>query len=409
MPLYAYKATDPSGKITKGTTEAVDEKGVAVFLQAKGLIPIQISTAGKTPGKFNRILSQDPLLFLSRIKTKDVLMFTQDLSTLLAAGLPVDRALSILVNVTENDKFREVVHDVLKSIQGGSDLSTALAKYPKVFTKFYVNMIRAGEAGGVQDAVLERLGGFLEMTQELKDHIRSALVYPAFLVSVSGISIIILMIYVIPRFSQIFADMGDAIPLSTRLLLVCSELFTNYWWGVLLVIFTGVTAVWRYAGTEAGRLKVDSWSVRLPVIGDLVKSIEVGRFARTLGTLVTSGVPILQALELVKDVLSNRVIAGAIGIVHDRVKEGEKLSRPLADSGVFPPLAIQIITVGEETGKMSEMLFRVADNYEKNVRNMVSRFISLLEPALILVMGVVVGFIVISMLMGIFSVNDMPF
>ncbi|MCP4107688.1 MAG: type II secretion system protein GspF [Desulfobacteraceae bacterium] len=409
MSLYTYKATDISGKIVKGTLEAPDEKGAAGRLQDMGYIPIKISQAGKDQGKLSYDISKGLVSLLSRVSNKDVMLFTQDISALLKAGLPVDRALSILIEVTEKEKFKEIIRNILKSVQGGSYLSDAMAKHPAAFSDFYVNMIRAGEAGGVLEAVLERLGIFLETAQELKDYIKSALVYPVFLVAVSGISIIILMTFVIPKFSVIFSDMGHNIPWNTRFLLGLSEVLRNYWWaGIGGIVFCYILFR-QYSNTPSGRLRLDTYKMNSPIIGELVKKIEVARFSRTLGTLVKSGVPILQAISLVSEIIGNKVIAGSMKKIHEKVKEGERLSKPLNDTGLFPSLAVQMITVGEETGRLDEMLLRVAENYEKVVRNLVKRLISLLEPAMILAMGLVVGFIVISMLMAIFSMNEMPF
>ncbi len=409
MSEYAYKATDRSGKVVKGILDAGDEKSVASELHEMGYIPIRIRTAEKKAGKLGYNFSDSLLSIFNRVSTKDVLLFTQDLSSLLEAGLPIDRSLSILIDVAEKEKFKEIIRDVLKNVQGGSYLSDALAKYPRIFSKFYVNMVRAGEAGGVLEDVLDRLGEFLENSQDLKEYLQSALVYPLFLVFVGGISIIILMTFVIPKFSIIFSDLGQSIPASTRLLLGLSEIFRHYWWVVIAVAAAICFFLRRYAKTVKGRLKIDYYKINLPVAGELVKKIEVARFARTLGTLTRSGVPILEAITLVKGIIGNRVVAGTMGKIHERVKEGDRLSKPLSEVGIFPSLAIQMIIVGEETGRLDEMLLKVADNYEKVVRNMVKRFISFLEPAMILVMGLVVGFIVISMLMAIFSMNEMPF
>jgi type II secretion system protein F len=409
MSTYSYKATDPAGKLVTGTLEATEEKEAVADLQSMRYIPIRISLM-----KSNRIgpdidLSKSVASFFNRVSTKDVVVFTQDLSTLLEAGVPVDRALTILIDVAEKERFKDVIRDVLKNIQGGSYLSNALAKYPRVFSSFYVSMVRAGEAGGVLDDVLKRLGAFLESSQEFKDYIKSTMVYPIFLVFVGGISIIILLTFVIPKFSIIFSDMRQAIPLSTRILLGLSATLKTYW----PVILGGLGVIYflmrRYFETPAGSLKLDQYKLHFPVVGELVKKIEVARFARTLGTLAQSGVPILQALSLVKDIIGNRVIAGTLGNVYGRVKEGERLSRPLGEIDLFPSLAIQMITVGEETGRLGEMLLRVAENYEKAARDTVRRLVGFLEPAMILCMGVVVGFIVISMMMAIFSINEMPF
>lgn len=409
MATYSYKATDTSGKIVKGFMDASKEKGVVDNLREMNYIPIRIRSSRGEGKRLDRDLTKDILSIFKRVSARDVVIFTEDLSSLLDAGLPVDKALSILIDAAEKDKVKDIIRDVLKNVQGGSYLSDALAKHPKAFSTFYVNMVRAGETGGVLEAVLERLGLFLESSQDLKDYIKSAMVYPLFLVFVGGISIIILLTFVLPKFSIIFSDMGQAIPLSTRFLLSFSEIIKSYWW--LLIGGTGgvIYFIRCYISQPSGRLKLDQYKISFPVLGDLIKKIEVARFARTLGTLTKSGVPILQALRLVKDIIGNQIIARSMETVYDRVKEGEKLSKPLSETGTFPSLAIQMIMVGEETGRLDVMLLRVAENYEKMVRSMVKKFISLLEPAMILIMGLVVGFIVISMLMAIFSMNEMPF
>lgn len=409
MPFFTYKAADPSGKVVKHSMEATDEKQVVAKLQDMGCIPIRIHAAGRHKTGFDITWPTKIRFCFKRVSTRDVMQFTQDLAALLEAGLPLDRTLSILTDVVENDNFSEMIGDILKSVQAGSDFSDALGRYPRVFSDFYVNMIRAGEAGGVLGAVLERLSIFLQSSQELKEYITSALVYPLFLVGVGGLSIIVLMTFVIPKFSIIFADMGQAVPASTRFLLAISALLRAYWWilaglgPALYLLFV------RYVRTPAGRVSFDRFKLRLPLMGELIKKIEVARFSRTLGTMIKSGVPILDALLLVKDIIGNQIIAESLMGIHERVKKGEKLSQPMSNSNIFPSLAVQMITVGEETGRLDEMLLRVADNYEKVVRNIVKRLISFMEPAMILLMGLVVGFIVISMLMAVFSMNDMPF
>jgi type II secretion system protein F len=409
MTTYSYKASDSSGKIVTGVLEADEEKKVVAELQTLGLIPIRIAPAKGNGKRLGSNVSAQFLSLFNGVSSKDVMVFTQDLATLLEAGLPVDRALSLLIESAVKERFKMVLNDILKTVQGGGYLSDALAKHPRAFTSFYVSMVRAGEAGGVLEAVLSRLGEFLESAQELKDYIKSAMVYPVFLVGVGGVSIIILLTFVIPKFSIIFSDMGQAIPLSTQFLLGISQVLQSYWWAILIVLGAGYFFIRKYLKTPAGRLKFDRKKMKFPVVGDLIKKIEVARFARTLGTLTKSGVPILQALMLVKDILENKVVSAAMENVYARVKEGDRLSKPLRDTGIFPPLAIQMITVGEETGRLDRMLLRVAESYEKMVRNTVKRLISLLEPAMILFMGLVVGFVVVSMLMAVFSMNEMPF
>lgn len=409
MPLFIYKATDSTGKVTKSTVEAVDEPGAVARIQEMGLIPIRLSAAGSQRPSTGGMLANPFGGLRNRITGKDLMLFTQDLTTLLEAGLPIDRSLSILMRVVENKNLHHLIGEILKTIQGGSGLSDALARFPKTFSNFYVNMVRAGEAGGVLEDVLHRLGIYLESTQELREYVKSALVYPIFLVFVSGLSIIVLMTYVIPKFAVIFSDMGGQIPWSSRLLLASSDFLRGYWWlllgGVIAVLFLYD----RYRRTPSGRMTIDQLKLKVPVYRSFVKTTEAARFARTLGTLIRSGVPIVQGLELVSHILGNQVVAMSMSQVILSVKQGDRLAKPLEATDVFPALAIQMIVVGEETGRLEEMLLRVADNYEKILRNTVKRFISLLEPAMILAMALVVGFIVISMLMAIFSMNELPF
>ncbi|MBW2369386.1 MAG: type II secretion system F family protein [Deltaproteobacteria bacterium] len=408
MTQYAYKATDPNGKIVQATVEAPDEAAAAALVQNMGYIPIRVKPAGGKATGLNVDVGQVFGAVFHRIDGKDLLLFTQDFATLLEAGIPVDRAMSILIGSTENLRFKKILNDILSIVQGGGYLSDALAKYPRIFSKFYVNMIRAGEAGGVLHSVMKRLGVFLESSQDLKDYIRSAMIYPTFLVFVGGISIIILMTYIIPRFSTIFSDLGSTIPLSTKILLGLSDLLRNYWWVILIVLCGIFEGVRRFRNTTAGRRKIDRLKLNIPIMKDFVQKLEVSRFARTLGTLLKSGVPILQAIDLVKDIISNTVISDALTTVYNRVKEGDRLSLPLENTGYFPSMAIQMITVGEETGRLEEMLLRIADNYEKTLKSLTKKLVGLLEPAMILFMGVVVAFIVISILMAVFSMNEIP-
>lgn len=409
MALYTYKAANPSGKAVSGSLEAGEEKEVVAKLQSMGYIPIRIDRARGGASRFNVDLSKDISGFFERVTSRDLMLFTQDLHALLEAGLAVDKALSILINVAEKQKVRDLMGGILKSVEGGNSLSEALARYPNIFSPLYINMVRAGETGGVLPAVLERLGEFMESSQDLRDYIKSAMVYPLFLVVVGGVSIIIMLTFVIPQFSTIFSDMGQAIPASTRVLLGISHGLRAYWWLILLGLLGLGVALRKYVRTPKGRYRKDAYALRLPMVGRLVRSVEVARFSRTLGTLIRSGVPILQALHLVRQIVSNRLIADSLQTVYSRVQEGDTLSAPLNQEAIFPPLAVQMISVGEETGKLDRMLLKVADNYEKTVRNMVKRLVNLLEPAMILIMGLVVGFIVISMLLAVFSMNELPF
>ena len=409
MTLFSYKATDASGKIVTGTVDADMEGEVVAQIQAKGYIPIRILPCTSKISKFGVERLTDIFSFLKNPSGKDVMIFTQDLSGLLTAGLPMDKALSILIDVMENDRLKTCLNEVLKNIKSGSRLSDALGEYPDIFSGIYVNMVMAGESGGVLALVLQRLGIFLENSQDLKDYIKSSLVYPVFLMIIGGLSIIILLTVVIPKFSIIFSDLGQAVPFSTMLLLRLSDFVSKYW--ILMVGLICVLYIYskQYIKTAKGRMKIDNFKIRAPFLGALLAKIEVSRFVRTLSTLLKSGVPILQALVLAKGVIGNRVVLNDMDKVIERVKKGDRISWSIKEVEDFPDMVSQMITVGEETGRMDEMLQRIADNYEKKIKNIVKSYVSLFEPVMILAMGIVVGAIVISMLMAIFSMNDLPF
>jgi type II secretion system protein F len=401
---FTYKATDIAGKIFEGAMEGKDERSVAESLQKLGYLPIRIS-ATQEKGEFKFSLGS----YFERISLKDLMLFTQELSTLIEAGLPLDRSLQILSELTEKRRFRDVVRDLLKQIEAGRSFSEALSSYPDIFPKLYVNMTKAGEVGGILNLILARLGKYLQTTKETKEYLISILVYPAFLTFACGMSVVILMTFVIPRFAKVFADMGQAIPLPTQILLTVSQGVKDYWWAMVW----GVLVLWfgfrSYIKEGEGKVRWDQFKLGLAVIGNLVRQSEVARFSRTLGTLIQSGVPILQALQIVKETMGNEIIARSIGEVHAGVKRGGGISKSLQGLGVFPPLAVHMITVGEETGRLDEMLIKVAENYEASLQNALKRFISLLEPVIIMLMACLVGFIVISMLLAIFSINEIPF
>jgi general secretion pathway protein F len=409
MTQFSYKATDQNGKIVTGTQDASDEKGLVASLQAQGYIPLRITSTAGVSSRLSLRWEKPSFSFLKKVSDKDILHFTEDLATLLSSGLTLDRSLQILRDASDKQALKSVLSELLKAVQKGSSLSESLADHPREFSQFYLNMIKAGEAGGFLDLILERLSIYFRDIRELKDYMVSAMIYPLFLLCISGISIIVILTYVIPKFAVIFADLGQAIPLSTQLLLSAAAFFRRY---LLLLVFIFAAVVFLYrriSKTDSGRYRIDAFFRRLPVVGVFIQELETARFARTLGTLLKSGVPILGSLTLVQGVIRNRVIAQSLDFIRERVREGDALSRPLADGDIFPQLATQMITVGEETGRLDEMLFKIGDIYEKKVKNFIKKGMSLMEPVMILTMGIIVGFIVISMLMAIFSMNDMPF
>lgn len=397
MAVFSYRATTVDGTIVEGVIEAADEGDAAGRLKNSGVIPLKIGASKGGTGK----------RFLARSAKGDVLSFTTELSELLSAGLPLDRSLNILSEIMESKEMKNIVKSVLRAIREGGSFSDALQKHPKVFPRLYVNMIRAGEAGGVLDVVLDKLNEFLESAKELKDLVFSAMIYPTILLLTGGISIVVLLTFVLPKFATIFSEMGTALPASTQVVIAISKAITSYWWTVPIMAIIGWITFRNYIKSEAGRYKWDSFKLKL--MGDVVRKLETARFTRTLGTLLKSGVPLLQALSNSKDVISNRVIAAGIDTVSKGAKEGKGIAVPLSSANIFPPLALSMIKVGEETGQLDTMLLKVAATYEKSLKVAIKRFVSFIEPAMILGMGLLIGFIVVSMLMAIFSISNLPF
>jgi len=405
---FQYRAVDQQGKVVEGTIEAGEVPAVVARLHDRGLIPIAVASGeGARPRAGGVALPVLPAFGRKRVKGRDLLIMTQELNALVSSGLPLDRSLATLAELADNPELRRILEEVLHAVQGGKSLAEALGQH-RVFPPLYVNMIRAGEIGGFLELVLQRLSEYLERGQQLRDEVRAALTYPALLTCAMGVSIMVLLVYVLPKFTVLFSEMGRAVPLQARLLIGLSDLIRGYWWaglGAVGLIAGGV----RYSiRTPRGRYSWDQWKLRLMLVGPLLRKMEVASLARTLGTLLKSGVPMLQALGIVKEVAGNQVIARSLGEVEVGVREGAGVADPLARSGVFPPLAVQMIAVGEETGKLDELLIRVADHFDREVRVQIQQFTRLLEPVLILIMGLGVGTIVISMLSAIFSVNDLP-
>lgn len=404
MPEFFYKAATPSGKTIEGFLEGKDEKTILQNLHEQGYIPIRILSRQKTSEKWRL-----PFFLSRRGGVSNLLALTQELATLISAGLPLDRSLDILSSLMEDKKMQDVIKDLLSRIRGGNSLGEALAYHPRVFPSLFINMVKAGEAGGFLETIFHRLVQYLQRIKEIKEYLISILIYPVILTTVSAVSIIILITFVIPRFSRIFADLGQTIPLPTQIVITGSQYFQNYWWaglGMVILIYLGLKA---YIQGEERRWRWDRFKLTWPVFGPLMKKIEVARFSRTMSTLLQSGVPILSALVLVREISQNLAIAKAIDHIYERLREGKGMARALKEVAVFPPLAVHMIEVGEETGKLEEMLNKVANSYEESIQNTTKRLVSLLEPLIILIMGVIIGFIVISMLLAVFSLQEIPF
>lgn len=404
MPVFTYKAAGKGGKIVTGQMEMADRRMVIASLQQSELMPIRIEEERLEKGVAEYMTGR-----FSRVKTKDIIFFTQQLSMLLNSGIQLDRSLTILQEMIEKKKLRDIITNLQNNIHGGDSFADALAKHPKIFSKLYINMVRAGETSGALDRVIKRLAEFIDNAQKLRDEVVTALYYPVFILFVAIGSVALLLMFVVPRFASMFDEVGVALPLSTQILLSLSYFLGSYWWALLLGI-AGLSLLLNYfVRTEEGRYLWDGWKLKIPLLGKLTQKIEVSRFCRTLGTLISSGVPILHGIMIVKEIIGNEVISRSLLKIHGGLKEGEGISGPLKESGHFPPLATHMIAIGEETGQLDVMLGRVAENFDDDVRVSIKRLIGLLEPAMILIMALVVGFIVISMLLAIFSINEMPF
>lgn len=404
MPLYRYKAVTPSGETQEGDMEGAAQSVVVERLQGMGLIPIRVEEGvakavdqAKGASLFRR----------NRISQDDVAVFTQEIATLLKAGLPLDRCLEILIGLSANEAVRELMLQLREDVRGGAALSAAMEARQGVFTRFYLNMIRAGEAGGALDVVLQRLTEFMERSRELRDTVKSALIYPVILVGVSLLSVAILLMWVVPQFSQMFEDSGKALPLPTQIVIAAGDGIRNYWWLMAMVAVGAYLWFMRQLREPATRYRWDQRMLNMPLVGDLIGKLEVARFSRTLGTLIGNGVTLLAALSIVKETLNNTVMASALGQVATQLKEGKGLGKPLMETGLFPKLAVHLVMVGEETGKLQDMLIRIADIYDREVQGAVKRMLSLMEPVLILGLGLVIGGIIMSILVAILSVNDL--
>jgi len=407
MAFFQYRAADQAGKVVEGVMEADAERSVVLRLREMGCVPLRIALPSER--SMGAARQQQPLFTKRKISQQQLLQFTRELGALLAAGLPLDRSLSILGGLVEAGEFSKVVSSLVEAVRAGKSLAISMGEHPNVFPKIYVNMIRAGEAGGILEGVLRYLTDYMESTLALKEDIKSALIYPMILAGAAGLSLLVLFVFVIPKFAAIFRDNHNALPWITKVVLGFSQFLAQYGWVTLLVICAAVIGAMFYVRSPEGRSEWDRLSLRAWLVGDLLRKFETARFSRTLAALLKGGVPLLEALGTVQGVIGNRLLARAISQVQVRVREGRGMARPLSESGMFPPLALNMIAVGEETGKLEAMLTEVATYYDQEVKRSTKRMTALLEPALILAMGLIIGVVVISMLLAIFSINDLPF
>jgi type II secretory pathway component PulF len=407
MAAYAYRASTREGRVIEGNMEASGEAAVIAFLRGQGYLPLAVTAgSGSVAGRAFKLDFQLPWNRPRRIKSRDLMVFTRELATLLHAGMPLDRSLASLAALTENPTLKRVVGIILARVQEGRSLSQALGEHAEIFPPLYVNMIRAGEVGGVVETVLERLAEYLEASERTRESIKSAMMYPIILVVVAGGAIALMLTVVLPKFAMIFDDLGSAMPASTRMVMAISDAVLAYWWAILIVGVGVYYGIKRWLATPQGRERYDRFLVDAPVLGDLVRKLQIARFSRTLGTMLKNGVPLIQALEIVRAVVANVIITRALLVVQKDVSEGKGLSGPLEKVGVFPPLALQMVAVGEETGRLDDMLLMVSDHYDDEVTHAVARTMSLMGPGILIVMAVLIGFIVWAMISAVFSINQ---
>ncbi|MGQ9729674.1 MAG: type II secretion system F family protein [Candidatus Zipacnadales bacterium] len=401
MPTFSYIAVDDAGREVVGEVHAEDLQAAINRVRESGNYPMEVQEAASSSPR------RAGFGFLTRISGADRTVLTRQLANLLGAGLTVVRALRVLIDNTDNPRVREILLRVREEVQTGAGLSDTLAKYPALFNDLYVSLVRAGEASGNLEGVLERLADYMEQQSQQWAQIRSAMAYPILLISVGTAAVFFLVTFLIPRFVVIFEGLGQTLPTPTLVVLAVATFLAHYWWGVLGgLMFFFLVARW-YVRTPSGSLVFDTLKIKPPVLGPLSLKISASRFAHTLGTLLRGGVPILEALQTVQGAIGNRMMAQALNEVRDSVREGESIAEPLRRTRAFPSLIVNMIAVGEETGDIDTILTRVAHSYDIEVQNTVRQLVSLLEPMIILVMGVIVGSVIISMLLPIFDLNLM--
>jgi type IV pilus assembly protein PilC len=396
MPdTYAYKVRDRSGNLISGTLVADNEALVLQRLREQGLTPLAVGKQGRG---FNFDLTK------KKVKLKELSIFSRQFATMINAGLPILRALAILSDQTNNKELARVLSECRLDIEQGSSLSAAIQKHPKVFNNLFVSMVKSGETGGSLDSVLLRLADMIENEVKLRGKIKSAMTYPIAVVALVSLILSGMLLFVVPQFKSIYTQLGGSLPLPTRVLLMVSDVFKKYWYIVIIAIFGGRFFLRRWKATPSGREAVDAFKLRVPVFGSLFHKTALARFAGTLAMLLRSGVPILQALDIVSDTVNNKVISKAVDDVQSSVREGESMAKPLGKHKVFPPMVVQMLAVGEETGQVDTMLEKVSMFYNQEVEASVDALTSLIEPLLIAVIGGAVGAAVIALYMPMFNI-----
>jgi type IV pilus assembly protein PilC len=392
MPAYAWKGKNRLGEIQEGVLVSDSRDGAAATLKRNGIEVMNV-----------KVMSAEGGRSLGKVPPKELAIFTRQFSVMIDAGLPLVQCLEILGAQQAHKGFQRIIESVRDEVEKGSTLQAALSKHPKAFNDLYVNMVGAGESGGILDVILQRLSGYIEKAVKLTAKVKSAMTYPIAVISIAVIVVVIIMVKVIPVFSAMYAGLGSKLPYPTLVCIAISDAIINYWWLLLGGIFLVVVGLRQYYKTPVGHLQIDSLLLKLPVLGDILRKVAVARFCRTLGTLISSGVPILEGMDITAKTAGNLVVQNAILKSKDAVEQGRNISTPLAETKVFPPMVVQMVGVGEATGALDAMLSKVADFYEDEVDNAVANLTSLMEPIMIAMLGGIVGFIVVAMYLPIFG------
>ena len=397
MATFTYDAVDPAGRMVKGKLEADNEQMVLAKLHEQSF---HVVALGESKAGLKMQLAGGKA---QKIKLQTLVIFSRQFATMIDAGIPIIKCLDILESQTKEDAMKAVINATRKDVKGGLSLTDAISKHPHAFTKLYINMIRAAEIGGILDVILDRLAGFLEKEMEIRGKIKSAMMYPIIVLNFAGIMVIALFMFVLPRFKEIFLSMNVEMPPVTLALFATGDWLQKFWWMVIIFGVGAFLGFKQYDKTTRGHYNIDKAKLKLPIFGDLSLKLSISRFCRTFGTLIASGVPMMRSLEIIGETSGNAVLAEAIANARISIREGAKISQPLAASGLFPSMVTHMVDVGEETGRLSEMLCKVADFYDDEVDAMVKGLTSLIEPLLIVSMGVLVGFIAISVMSPIFK------
>jgi type IV pilus assembly protein PilC len=408
MPIFTYEAVDNKGKKIKAEVEAANSQEAMNKVHAQGLFPTNVKEKASDAKGAAASTKKKGFSLGGGVSQKQLTQFTVQLSILQDAGLPIVRSLKILEGQMKPCALKGIVGQVAEDVESGSSLSEAMSKHPRAFDRLYVNMVKAGEAGGVLDTILQRLAVYMEKAQALKRKIVGASIYPASVITIAVLIVSGILIWVIPSFKVVFDDLGAELPAPTALLLKTSDFLINFWWLLPGIPFVGMVIYRTMMKNKGGRVTIDKAKLHMPLFGEIIKKATISRFCRTLGTLITSGVPILEALSIVKNAVGNEVIANAVQTVHDSIREGESIAEPLGQTKVFDDIVINMIDVGEETGELDKMLIKVADNYDDEVDAAVGALMSIMEPAMIIGMGLTIGFIVVALFLPLVSlINNM--